>query len=153
MQLRALLLAGMAVLALPAPAAADVNLADVSAPTTVSAHRGRVVWSELTPATGENRLVSRFQGRTQALPVPPSPTPLEADLGPGPRGGTVAVYARCQPGCDVYLFDFAAGRERRVAAAASPGATSSRPRCGATGSPSPAGGGPSSACRNSGWRG
>jgi hypothetical protein len=86
------------------------------------------VWSSFDPVTGEHRLMTRMGGGApERVPVPPSPTSFEADLGPGPRGGTVAVYVRCEPGCDVMLFDFATGRERPVRGAASPRYAESAP--------------------------
>jgi hypothetical protein len=109
-------------------ARADTTIADEYAPTRVSADRGRIVWSSFDPATGEHRLMTRTgAGATEQVPVPPSPTPFEADLGPGPGGGPVAVYARCRPGCDVFMFDFATGRERRVPGAASAAYSESAP--------------------------
>jgi hypothetical protein len=106
----------------PAAARADVDVADVLGPTKVNAYGGRAVWSAFDPARQENRLMTRLgDGPVEAVPVPPSPTPFEADLGPAPDGHVVAVYPRCQPGCDIYQFDFAAGRESKV-----PGASSVR---------------------------
>jgi hypothetical protein len=77
---------------------------------------------------------------TQPVPVAPRRVPFDVDLGPGPDGATVAVYSRCAQdppagsgfaptlynrgrGCDLFLFDFATGAERRLANASSPTAT------------------------------
>jgi hypothetical protein len=98
----------------------------------VAAFGGRLLWSTVDAATGRWSLVTRAGGVTSTVPVPPRRVPFDADLGPGPDGGTVAVYSRCAQdppvgsgfaptlynrgrGCDVYLFDFAAGTERRPA--------------------------------------
>jgi hypothetical protein len=105
----------------PSAARADVNIADVLGPTKVSAYGGRVVWSAFNPANQENRLMARLgDGPVEAVPIPPTPTPFEADLGPGPDGHVVAVYPRCEPGCDIWSFDFATGREAKLPGASSP---------------------------------
>jgi hypothetical protein len=105
----------------PAAARADVNIADVLGPTKVSAYGGRTVWSALNPTTQDNRLMTRLgDGPVEAVPIPTTPTPFEADLGPGPDGHVVAVYPRCEPGCDIWSFDFTTGREAKVPGASSP---------------------------------
>jgi hypothetical protein len=105
----------------PATARADVNVADVLGPTKVSAFGGRVIWSAFDPTNQENRLMTRLgDGPVEAVPIPPTPTPFEADLGPGPGGHVVAVYPRCEPGCDIWSFDFTTGREAKVRGASSP---------------------------------
>jgi hypothetical protein len=105
----------------PATARADTNIADVLGPTKVSAYGGRVVWSAFNPANQENRLMTRLgDGPVEAVPIPPTPTPFEADLGPGLDGHVVAVYPRCEPGCDIWSFDFTTGREAKVPGASSP---------------------------------
>jgi hypothetical protein len=105
----------------PATARADVNIADVLGPTTISAYGGRLVWSAFNPSTQDNRLMTRLGGGpVEAVPIPPTPTPFEADLGPGPDGHVVAVYPRCEPGCDIWSFDFSTGREAKVPGASSP---------------------------------
>lgn len=112
----------------PGVARADTTIANEVAPTSVSAYDGRIVWSSFDPATDEHRLMTRTAiGTPQRVPVPPSPTSFEADLGPGPRGSVVAVYARCEPDCDIVMFDFATGRERPVPGAASPRYSESAP--------------------------
>jgi hypothetical protein len=100
----------------PASAQADVNVADVLGPTKVSAYGGRVVWSAFNPADQENRLMTRLgDGPVEAVPIPPTPTPFEADLGPGPDGHIVAVYPRCEPGCvDFSRFGDGPARARYV---------------------------------------
>jgi hypothetical protein len=106
----------------PAAARADVDVADVLGPTKVSAYGGRAIWSAFDPTRQDNRLMTRLgDGPVETVPIPPTPTPFEADVGPGPGGHVVAVYPRCEPGCDIWSFDFATGREAKV-----PGASSSR---------------------------
>jgi hypothetical protein len=105
----------------PAAARADTNIADVLGPTKVNAYGGRLVWSAFDPARQENRLMTRLgAGPVEQAPIPPSPTPFEADLGPNPDGHVVAVYPRCRPGCDIWSFDFTTGREAKVPGASSP---------------------------------
>ena len=99
----------------PAAARADTNIADVLGPTKVSAYGGRLIWSAFNPANQENRLMTRLgDGPVETVPIPPTPTPFEADLGPGPDGHVVAVYPRCEPGCDIFSFDFTTGSEAKV---------------------------------------
>ncbi|MEA2247847.1 MAG: hypothetical protein QOH46_2376 [Solirubrobacteraceae bacterium] len=130
--------------ALLAPAVAahaqDQPIATVDRPTPVAAFGGRLLWTTLDRTTGNWSLVTRAGGVTQVVPVAPRRVAFDADLGPGPDGATVAVYSRCAQdppsgsgfaptlynrgrGCDVYLYDFAAGAERRLANASSPAAT------------------------------
>jgi hypothetical protein len=71
-------------------------------------------------------------GAPARVPVAPRSAPFDADLGPDARGRPTAVYSRCRTeprggwhdaglawetsrGCDLFRFDFAAGRERRIA--------------------------------------
>lgn len=87
------------------------------APTKLSAYGGVLVWSQYSPRTKRFRLMARRGGRTERLPVPSSPDPLDLDLGPGPDGRPVAVYSRCARGgfaCDVFRYSFARRAERRV---------------------------------------
>jgi hypothetical protein len=124
-----------------ARAQAPATIATVDRPTPVAAFGGRVAWSVFDAANGTYALVSRAGGLTATVPVPPRRVPFDVDLGPGPDGGVVAVYSRCDRdppagggsiapplynrgvGCDIVLFDFATGAERPVADANSPTAT------------------------------
>ena len=115
-------------------------IATLSGPTPVAAYGGVLLWSARDPATGAWALVSRVDGVVQRLPVAQRRVPFDADLGPGPDGGVVAVYSRCarEPppgsgfaptlynrgrGCDLFLFDFATSTERRLANASAPNAS------------------------------
>jgi hypothetical protein len=120
-------------LALPAPAAAEL-IAEPQTMTVVSAHGGQAVWSEHDEAGYH---LVRFDGRAaRRVPLAPRASPFDVDLGAGPGGRLTAVYSRCTQGtsalgfspwgapwggCDLYRFDFATGKERRI-----PGAASSR---------------------------
>ena len=138
--------AGILCLACPASALADETLALVARPTPVSAHAGRVVWSDYDAATNAYYLTQRSGGLTSRVPIRPRSVPFDVDLGPDANGETVAAYSRCARdpkrrdprignaiaqmpgwasgrGCDLYRFDFATGRETRIATANSPGAS------------------------------
>jgi len=116
-------------------------IARVDRPTAIAAHAGRVVWSVRTG--DEFRLMTWANGTVTDVPVPSRPVPFDVDLGPGPDGDPVAVYSRCRTegaaggfniasylagrGCDIYMYDFEAGRERRVAEVSSPGGSEAWP--------------------------
>jgi hypothetical protein len=124
----------------PGPALADETIATVAAPTPVSAHAGRLAWSSFDPARSAYVLMTRVGGVSSEVPVRPRSVPFDVDLGPDVNGDTVAAYSRCsrEPprrnpaignvftqlpdwakgrGCDLYKFDFATGRETRIATA------------------------------------
>lgn len=120
-------------------------IATLAAPVPISAYGGRVVWSERLSARSY-ALTAYVQGRTTRVPVAPRAVPFDVDLGPNAAGHVAAVYTRCakrEPGgpsgygapvfyergrgCDIYAFDFATGRERRVAEASSPVANEAWP--------------------------
>jgi hypothetical protein len=125
MKIAALLTLTLAIAASPARAA-DTTVATVSKATQVDAYGGRAVWSTYDPAAGVYRLTVYNHGRTRPLPVAPSRVPFDIDLGPGPHGGTVAIYSRCRRlvlgtsaldghrGCDLYAYRFRIGRETKV---------------------------------------
>lgn len=141
-------LISLAVLAVSGPAVAvpsvaaaqEQPIARLDRTTPIAAFGGRLLWSTLDHASGNWSLVTRAGGVTQVVPVPPRRVPFDADLGPGPDGAPVAVYSRCVRettpgsgfapplynrgrGCDLYLYDFAAGTERRLANASAPNAS------------------------------
>jgi hypothetical protein len=108
---------------LASPAQADTPIATTAAPTPVSAHGGRLVWSAYDPVARRYSLITRFGGVISSVPVEPRNVPFDVDLGAKPDGSTVAVYSRCslepeppEParGCDVYEFDFASNRETKL---------------------------------------
>jgi hypothetical protein len=118
-----------------APAqAADTTVATVVKPTKVDAYGGRAVWSAWDPAAGAYRLTERSAGAVRAVPVAPGKVPFDVDLGPGPHGGTIAVYTRCshptafvvslngRKGCDLYAYRFSTRKEVALTRANSPGA-------------------------------
>jgi hypothetical protein len=137
----ALALAAAGALAFATAASAqEPTVATLDRPTAIAAYNGRLLWSVRERASGRWSLVTRAGGVIEPVPVAPRGVPFDADLGPGPDGRAVAVYSRCAQdppagsgfggplyhrgrGCDVYLYDFAAGAERRLAGASAPRAT------------------------------
>jgi hypothetical protein len=125
----------IAVLALPASAAADDQIiATTAKPTTVDAARGHAVWSAWDPAVEAYRLMEYTRaGQVRPTRVAPSPVPFDVDLGTDPFGGTMAVFSRCERppldtfalngrrGCDLYYYRLAGGGAK-LRNASSPGA-------------------------------
>ena len=118
--------------------AASLLIATLAAPVPISASGGRLVWSEQLSARSY-ALTTQVGGRITRVPVAPRAVPFDVDLGPTADGHVAAVYSRCRGkepagpsgfgapvfyergrGCDIYEFDFATGREQRVAQASSP---------------------------------
>jgi hypothetical protein len=122
-----------------ATVSADTRIEDVLAPTQLSAHSGRLVWSRFDPATGSFSLVTQARGVTSSPSISARTVPFDADVGPDERGRPVVVYSRCTEeakgysygvplwaearGCDLYRYDFATGRERKIASASTGGAS------------------------------
>jgi hypothetical protein len=140
------LLLALTLLALPAAAEADRTIATLSAPAPVSAFAGRLAWSAYDPASRSYRLMTEAGGTVSAVPVAGRTVPFDVDLGPDRNGNAIAAYSRCRRepvrsdpaisnaivqmpnwssgrGCDLYRFDFATGRETRIASADTRGAS------------------------------
>ena len=96
-----------ALVAPAAHAATDSVVATTARPTPLAAHDGKVLYSEWDGS--QYRLTQLGSG---ALDVPGSSKPFVADIGPGPDGHDVAVYARDGA---LHLYDFATKRERKLA--------------------------------------
>ena len=97
--------------------AADTVINPDPTATNVSAFGGALVWSRQEAPNGKFRLVQHINGVTSDAPLPVRLGPFDADLGPGRRGGIVAVYSRCRgapAGCDLFQFDLRSGRERKL---------------------------------------
>lgn len=82
-----------------------------------------MAFSDFDATAGVYRLMVRDGTGIAALPVAPRKIAFDVDLGPG-ESGTVAVYSRCatenadwrrQRGCDIYVYDFASGHEKKLA--------------------------------------
>lgn len=110
MRRAALTLLGFALLAAPAGAAEE--LAASPGRIMADAHGGRIAWAQLDPSTGLWELVEWRGGKVRLLRgAGASQEPVRLDLGPGPDGKVVAVYAREGK---IYLYDFAKRAERQM---------------------------------------
>jgi hypothetical protein len=110
-----LAVAAAAALASAGPAAAAPRM--VIRANVSDALDGRLL---LSRCQGGCRLYSSVDGVTSRLPVKPfylGEDAREASLGIGPGGHVLAAYTRCNGSlrdCDLYTYDFATGRERRL---------------------------------------
>ena len=106
--------------AMVAPTVASGRVIEqVPSVTEVDGFRGRLVWSHQRPGSKRYVLMTRYRGRTSQVRIPGRSAPFDVDLGPDATGRTAAVYSRCERpaslrGCDLFLYDFARGRERRL---------------------------------------
>jgi hypothetical protein len=87
----------MAAVLMPGAASADTPIQALAAATPVRAWAGTAVLSVRDPATGRYQLATqRGTAAAQALPgIAPAAEPFDADIGPGPGGAPVIVFARC----------------------------------------------------------
>jgi hypothetical protein len=99
------------VLLLAAPADAAEELAAAAGRIQADAYGGRIAWAQLDASTGKWELVEHRDGKVRLLPVDAFSGPVRLDLGPGPDGGVVAVYAREGK---LFLYDFTARKERAL---------------------------------------
>jgi hypothetical protein len=120
-------LTGVLVLLLAWPAAAlarDRVVSTDRTATNLSAFGQGLVWSR-TASDGRARLVLRGFGAPTDVPIAPKSGAFDPDLGRDASGNTVVVYTRCAGvsghNCDVYEFNFATSKERKL-----PGASTSR---------------------------
>lgn len=116
-----LLLAGITALTAAAPAQADDLVAELPRDTPVGAYGGAVAWSAYDAGSARFRLmVIPARGEAPAAaPVAPAQRAFDVGVGPDARNRPVALYTRCTRsggtrGCDVYRYDFALRRERRL---------------------------------------
>jgi hypothetical protein len=77
-----------------APASAETVLARESAPFTADAFGDVIAWSSFDPFTKTYRLRVLRNGQPADPPVAPNPDPFDLDVGPGPDGKPLIVYAR-----------------------------------------------------------
>ena len=112
---------------LPAPARAETLLSSEPSAPKVSAAGGALAWSTYDTAAKAWFLVIRRDGVQERAAVAPRSVPFDVDLGFDGSGALVASYSRCRTepaffaptgrGCDLYVYDLAAGRERRLSGA------------------------------------
>lgn len=117
----ALLIALSATLLASSPAIADSVLAADPTARNVSAYGTTSAWSRQA-ADGSYRLVVMGGSRVAAdAPVRSSRAPFDPDVGPTTRNTRYVVYSRCtspaaKRGCDVYGYDPATRKERKLTA-------------------------------------
>lgn len=93
------------------PAAASEELAASYGRIQADAYGGRIAWASLDPSTAKWELVEWLDGSVRVLEADAFDAPVRLDLGPGPDGSVVAVYARAGK---LFLYDFEAGKERAL---------------------------------------
>jgi hypothetical protein len=121
----ALCVIGVAAAAPAAPALAATELSVEQARVYADSYGGRTAWSSFDPARRVYRLLTVEDGKVVVTAAPTAAHPFRLDVGPGPDGAPVAVYPRCVgESCDIHLFDFASGEERRLGGSVSRKASS-----------------------------
>jgi len=86
----------------PAASAAEQTLAVEQEPFIADAYRGLIAWSSYDAGSETYRLRALRDGRPLAVNVAPSRMPFDLDVGPGPDGRPLVVYARAG---DLFQFD------------------------------------------------
>jgi hypothetical protein len=112
------------------PAVADAQvLARTAAPygserVSLDGWGGTIAFSQFDSATHGYRLAVIAGGAPELLPVAPQTIPFDVDVGPGPDGRPLLVYARCTNvagplrfGCDLYRYSFTTRAETPIAGA------------------------------------
>ena len=95
-----------------APAAAEERLAVESAPFSADAYGDVIAWSSYDAATKTYRLRLLRAGLLVEPAVASSPAAFDLDVGPGPDGAPLVVYARAG---DLFQYDPATGLEQPLA--------------------------------------
>lgn len=126
---RLLLLTVLGLTVLPAAAHGTELIAVEPARVYADQHGKRVAWSSFDRRARVHHLVTREAGEVVVTRAPESAHPFRLDVGPGPDGEPVAVYPRCDDDaeCDLYLYDFARRRERKLRRLSTPEASESLP--------------------------
>ena len=93
-------------------AAAEERLAVESAPFTADAYGDVIAWSSYDPAAKTYSLRLLRAGQPVTPAVEPSGNPFDLDVGPGPDGAPLVVYARAG---DLFQYDLATGLEQPLA--------------------------------------
>jgi hypothetical protein len=108
----AVLLALLALAVTAAPAAAEQRLAVESAPFTADAYGDVIAWSSYDAVAKTFRLKLLRDDETITPAVATSPKPFDLDVGPGPDGAPLVVYARDG---DIFQYDPATSLEQPLA--------------------------------------
>jgi hypothetical protein len=101
-----------------APAAAEQRLAVEAAPFTADAYGDVVAWSSYDAVAKDYRLRLLRGGQPVTPAVAPSAGAFDLDVGPGPDGAPLVVYARDG---DIFQYDPATGAEQPLAEVNTPG--------------------------------
>jgi hypothetical protein len=121
----------VAVLLAPGTALAATAIGPLAAATPIRAWSGIAVLSVQDPATGRYQLATQTgNGLPQALPgIAPAAEPFDADVGPGPGGTAVIVFARCATAghCHLSRTTPAGGIETPIAGSAASNGWESAP--------------------------
>jgi hypothetical protein len=110
---------------IPAAAARAQTPTFVASASSSTASGGRFLWADCESAC---TLYTNVGGVTTRLPIAPVGVAgdiQQASLGVGPSGHQLAAYSRCVTSlrdCDIYIYDFVTGQERRLAVSNHPGA-------------------------------
>lgn len=94
------------------PAAAEERLAVEPASFTADAYGDVIAWSSYDPAAKSYSLRLLRAGQPVTPAVEPSGKPFDLDVGPGPDGAPLVVYARAG---DLFQYDPATGLEQPLA--------------------------------------
>jgi hypothetical protein len=108
----AALLALVALAVGAAPAAAQERVAVESAPFTADAYGDVIAWSSYDAVAQRYSLRLLRAGQPVTPAVEPSRKPFDLDVGPGPDGAPLVVYARAG---DIFQYEPATGREQPLA--------------------------------------
>ena len=122
----------------PPPSLEPATLAQLQRPSPVAAWRDIAVWSAYDDAVGAYRLMVADGDDVGPLPVDPSPTPFDADVGPDSSGDPAVVYSRCattpEPpddrsaaDCDLFILGLRDDRGERPIRNANSGASEFNP--------------------------
>jgi hypothetical protein len=101
-----------------APAAAEQRLAVESAPFTADAYGDVVAWSSYDTVAKTFSLRLLRGGHVVQPAIAPSPEAFDLDVGPGPDGAPLVVYARAG---DLFQYDPVSGLEQPLAEVNTPG--------------------------------
>jgi hypothetical protein len=95
----------------PPASAADTVLGQVRRPSAVRTFAGTQVFSAFDGTA--YRLAIRRNGMVEQLPVAPSRTAFDVDIGPDRTGRPELIYSRCDSDCDLFVLSLAAGGGER----------------------------------------
>jgi hypothetical protein len=95
----------------PPASAGDSVVGQISRPSAVRTFAGIQVFSAFDGTA--YRLAIRRHGMVEQLPVAPSRTAFDVDIGPDRTGRPELIYSRCESDCDLFVLSLAAGGAER----------------------------------------